>query len=165
MHASTACKRIVVITATVIGALAMLALAQAEQARAPGRELQLRERLVEVLSKAASGVLDEARVGQRTMREVLDSEERLFGANEALAVARVKAEYAAPSEKQIAEASLATTREYVKVLRLRHGMAKQRFAVGEVTQTDVLQAEAAVLAAELREGELAASAGAGDGKN
>lgn len=160
MQATTS-MRIVIVTAF-IGAFATLSPAWGEQAARP--QLQAREKLVQLLSKAATGVLEEARVGQRTMREVLDSEELLFGASEALAVARVKAEYAAPSERQLAEASLAATREYVKVLRLRHGMAKQRFAVGEVTQTDVLQAEAAALAAELREGELAALAGTADGK-
>jgi hypothetical protein len=117
----------------------------------PLNALATQKALVDVLQVHVEGVREEERVGQRTVREVLDAEEEYFIELETQrAMEACSAGGKSTPRAKVLEARLKTASDYLKLVKQQESATADRFQVGEVTRTEVAFARATALRAEIR---------------
>jgi hypothetical protein len=111
--------------------------------------LSRQQQLVESLRIYEEGVRDEARVGQRTMQDVISATEAYFRELEILKVMAARTRNKSISDKEILRIRIETRAEALLYLQNDARRLQDRFTVGEVTRVDIELAKARELKAEI----------------
>lgn len=126
--------------------------------------LRLQEQLVDELRILEAGTREEERVGQRPIEDVIEVTEYYFRELEALMVMTARSRKESITEQEILGIRIDVRSQALAVFRRDSAATKDRFAVGEVTNTDFARAKARALKAEMMLEALKNAAGLADAK-
>lgn len=122
--------------------------------------LDMQKALVESLQVYVKGVGEEARVGQRSTYEIMESEQEYAEELETLrAMEACTAGGNGSPRSKVLRARVKSASDYLALLKSRATSTQDRFKVGEVTRTDVALVHALALRAEIRLATLKKEAG------
>ena len=111
--------------------------------------LRLQEQLVDELRILDAGTREEERVGQRTIEDIINVTEYYFRELEALQVMTARSRKEPITEQEILGIRIVVRSRALAVFKRDSEATKDRFTVGEVTNTDFARAKARALKAEM----------------
>jgi hypothetical protein len=111
--------------------------------------LRLQEELVGELRTLEAGTREEERTGLRTIEDVIDVTEHYFRELEALLVMTARSRQESITDREILGIRIDVRSQVLAALKRDSEATKDRFAVGEVTNTDLARTKARALKAEM----------------